>query len=133
MGRGIISPVIHQQLDYTLATLLVSLPFVLDFDDSAARWIAVSLGIGSAVPAVASAWPTGIVRVIPPLLHGSLDIAVAVALIVLPFAVGFTGHMTALVFYLVVGIGGLGATLATRFEPRMRMEPALRLGQAAWR
>jgi hypothetical protein len=130
-GRGIIPPVIHGLLDYPLAAVLLVLPFVLDFDDSAAKWIAFGLGIGAAVLAVGTAWPTGIVRVIPPLLHGYVDIAVTVALILLPFAVGFTGHMVALVFYLVVGIGGLVATLATRFEPGMRMEPALRLSQVA--
>ena len=81
-------------------------------------------------PAVGTAWPSGIVRVIP-LLHGYLEIAVTLALIVLPFAVSLTAHLTALVFCLVVGVGGLVATLATPFEPRVRMEPALRLGQAA--
>jgi hypothetical protein len=40
---------------------------------------------------------------------------VTVALIVLPFAVGFTDHTAALVFYLAVGAGGLLATLETRF------------------
>jgi hypothetical protein len=71
------------------------------------------------------------VRVIPPLLHGYADIVVTVALIVLPFIVGFESHTTALVFYLVVGAGGLVATLATRFEPRMQSAPAMRLRKAA--
>jgi len=70
-------------------------------------------------------------RVIPPLLHGYADIAVTVALIVLPFIVGFSGHTTALVFYLIVGIGGLLATLATRFEPRMQPQMPMRLRRAA--
>ncbi|HEY3192065.1 MAG TPA: hypothetical protein VGJ61_04710 [Solirubrobacterales bacterium] len=34
-------------------------------------------------------------------------------------AVDFTGETTALVFYEVVGVGGLLATLATRFESRV--------------
>jgi hypothetical protein len=131
MARGIIPPFVHGLLDYPLAAVLIVLPLVLDFDDSAAKWIAFALGIGAAVLAVGTAWSTGIVHVIPPLLHGYADIAVTVALIVLPFIVGFTSHTTALVFYLVVGVGGLLATLATRFEPRMQAEPAMRLGQAA--
>jgi hypothetical protein len=56
---------------------------------------------------------------------------VTVALIVLPFIVGFTGQTTALVFYLVVGAGGLTATLATRFELRMAAEREMKLGMAA--
>jgi len=131
MGRGIIPPVVHGLLDYPLAAVLIVLPLVLDFDDSAAKWIAFGLGIGAAVLAVGTAWPTGIVRVIPPLLHGYVDIAVTVALIVLPFIVGFESHTTALVFYLVVGVGGLVATLATRFEPRMPAEHEMVLREAA--
>ena len=131
MGRGIIPPWVHGILDYPLAAVLIVLPFVLDFDDSAAKWIAVALGIGATVLALGTAWSTSIVHVIPPLLHGYADIVVTVALIVLPFIVGFQNHTTALVFYLVVGAGGLVATLATRFEPRMQAEPAMRLRQAA--
>jgi hypothetical protein len=71
------------------------------------------------------------VGTIPPLLHGYADIAVTVALIVLPFIIGFSGHTTALVFYLAVGAAGLVATLATRFEPRMRDVESIRLRMAA--
>src|SRR5262245_1901955 len=132
MARGIIPPFVHGLLDYPLAAVLIVLPLVLDFDDSAAKWIAFGLGIGAAVLAVGTAWSTGIVRVIPPLLHGYADIAVTVALIVLPFIVGFTSHTTALVFYLVVGAGGLLATLATRFpQPRMTAERPMVLREAA--
>ena len=131
MARGVIPPVVHGLLDYPLAAVLIVLPLVLDFDDSAAKWIAVALGIGAAVLALGTAWSTSIVHVIPPLLHGYADIAVTVALIVLPFIIGFESHTTALVFYLVVGAGGLVATLATRFEPSVQAQPAMRLGQAA--
>jgi hypothetical protein len=53
-------------------------------------------------------WSTGIVRIIPRLLHGYADIAVTVALVVLPFIVGFWDDTTALVFYLIVGAGRIG-------------------------
>src|SRR5919106_2929186 len=76
MGRGIIPPVVHGVLDYPLAAVLLVLPLVLGFDDVAATWIAFAFGIGAAVLAVGTAWSTGIVRVIPPLLHGYADIAV---------------------------------------------------------
>jgi hypothetical protein len=131
MGRGIIPPFVHGLLDYPLAAVLIVLPLVLDCDDGGAKWIAFGLGIGAAVLAVGTAWSTGIVRVIPPLLHGYADIAVTVALIVLPFIIGLESHTTALVFYLVVGVGGLVATLATRFEPQMRDGQSMALRMAA--
>jgi hypothetical protein len=131
MGRGVIPPVVHGVLDYSLAAVLLVLPFVLDFDDAAATWIAFAFGIGAAVLAVGTAWSTGIVRVIPPLLHGYADLAVLAALIVLPFIVGFWDDTTALVFYLIVGAGGLVATLATRFEPLTPAESRMMLRPAA--
>jgi hypothetical protein len=131
MGRGIIPPVVHGVLDYPLAVVLIFLPFVLSLDDAAAKWIAFAFGIGAAVLAVGTAWSTGIVRVIPPLLHGYADVAVTVALIVLPFIVGFWDDTTALVFYLIVGAGGLVATLATRFESRMPAASEMMLRPAA--
>jgi hypothetical protein len=130
MARGPISPLVHGVLDYPLAAVLIAGPLVLSFDDRAATVIALVFGAGAAVLAVGTAWSTGIVRVIPPLLHGYADISVTVALIVLPFAVGFSGHTTALVFYVVVGAGGLLATLATRFESRMPTERAMRVREA---
>jgi len=49
----------------------------------------------------------------------------------LPFIVGFSEHTTALVFYLIVGAGGLAATLATRFEPRVAAEREMAVRMAA--
>jgi hypothetical protein len=111
-----VPPQVHGLLDYPLAAVLIAGPLVFNFDDTAATVIALVFGGGAVVLAVATAWPTGIVKIIPPLLHGYADTVVTVALIVLPFAVGFTHHTAALVFYLVVGVAGLLATLATRFE-----------------
>jgi hypothetical protein len=117
MSRGVLPSKVHGVLDYPLAAVLIAGPLVLDFDDTAATVIALVFGGGAVVLAVGTAWSTGIVKVIPPLLHGYADIVVTTALIVLPFAIGFTDDTAALVFYLVVGAGGLLATLATRFEP----------------
>jgi hypothetical protein len=132
MTRGIIPPFVHGLLDYPLAAVLIVVPLVLDFDDAPAKWIAFAFGIGAAVLAVGTAWSTGIVRVIPPLLHGYADIAVTIALIVLPFIVGFSSHTRALVFYVIVGAGGLLATLATRFpQPLITAQRPMMLREAA--
>jgi hypothetical protein len=127
MSPGIVPPLVHRILDYPLAALLIVGPLVLGFDDAAAKWIAFAFGIGAAVLAVGTAWRTGIVRIIPPLLHGYADLTVTVALIVLPFITGFSGHTTALAFYLAVGV----ATLATRFEPRIPEEHGMTMPMAA--
>jgi hypothetical protein len=116
MSRGFVPPQVHGALDYPLAAVLIAGPLVLSFHSTPAVVIALAFGAGAAILAVATAWPTGIVKVIPPLVHGYADTAVTIALIVLPFAVGFSSHTPALLFYVIVGGLGLLVTLATRFE-----------------
>ena len=111
MSRDFVPPQVHGVLDYPLAAILIAGPLVLDFDNKAATIIALVFGGGAAVLAVATAWPTGIVKIIPPLLHGYADTLVTLALIVLPFAVGFSHRTPALIFYVVVGGAGLLETL----------------------
>ena len=53
-----------------------------------------------------------------------------VALIVLPFILGFSDHTAALLFYVIVGGGGLAATLATRFEPQTAATRPMRVREA---
>ena len=53
-----------------------------------------------------------------------------VALIVLPFILGFSDHPAALLFYVIVGGGGLAATLATRFEPQTAAMRPMRVREA---
>ena len=131
MSRGFVPPQVHGVLDYPLAAILIAGPLVFNFDDTAATVIALVFGGGAAVLAVATAWSTGIVKIIPPLLHGYVDTLVTVALIVVPFAVGFTHHTAALVFYLVVGGAGLLATLATRFPSPVQSARATAFPEAA--
>jgi hypothetical protein len=133
MTRGFVPPQVHGVLDYPLAAVLIAGPLVLDFDYTAATVIGLVLGGAATVLAVGTNWTTGIVKVIPPLLHGYVDVLATIALIVLPFAVGFSYRTNALLFYVIVGAGGLAATLATRFEsPRsVRAESAMMVPKAA--
>jgi hypothetical protein len=117
MSRGVVPPQVHGVLDYPLAAILIAGPLVLNFNDTAATVIALVFGAGATVLALGTAWPTGLVKVIPPVVHGYADIIVTIALVVLAFALGLEDHTAAFVFYLAVGAGGLLATLETRFPP----------------
>ena len=130
LRRGPISPRLHGMLDYPLAATLIAAPLVLHFHDETAKVVMLVLGGAAAILAVATAWSRGIVHVIPPVVHGIADIGATIALIIAPFVFGFSEHTLALVVYVVIGAGGLLATLLTRFESDL--EPNVRPAHAPY-
>jgi hypothetical protein len=116
LRRGPISPRVHGMLDYLLAAALIAVPLAVDFHDDTATVLMLVIGGAATVLAIGTNWSTGIVRVLPPVVHGVADIAAAIVLIIAPFVLGFTDHTAATVLYVVIGVGGLGATVLTRFE-----------------
>lgn len=116
MHHGPISPRVHGTLDYPLAAVLIAGPLLLDFDTERAKVFVLVVGGAATVLAVGTAWARGIVRVLPPVWHGIADIGATIALILAPFVLGYSGDTVATVFSVIVGVGGLGATLLTRFD-----------------
>ena len=115
LRHGPISPRLHGTLDYPLAAVLIAGPLVLDFHDNGAKALVLVLGGAATLLAIGTAWSRGIVHVIPPIDHGVADIGATVVLIATPFVFGITSHAAPTVFCIVVGAGGLVATLLTRF------------------
>src|SRR5262249_37517168 len=111
-----ISPKVHGTLDYAVASLLVSAPFVLRFSDVAvaAAVIAVAAGSGLFVYSLLTAYSAGVRAVIPFRVHLVLDASAAVALLVVPFLFGFAGTPRA--FYLVIGAAVLAVVACTRLQ-----------------
>jgi len=117
LTKGPVSPGLHGLFDYVLGIVLVAGPFVLGFDDDTATTVSVVAGVAELVVASTTAWSRGIVKVIPPAVHGMIDYVFVVLLIVAPFVLGFSDDDTAKVFFLVLGVGGLLLVAATRFVP----------------
>jgi hypothetical protein len=115
LTHGPISPRVHGTLDYPLAAILIAGPLVLNFHSEAAKVLVLVLGGAATLLAIGTAWSRGIFHVIPPVLHGVADIGATVVLIATPFVFGITEHAAPTVFCIAVGVGGLGATLLTRF------------------
>src|SRR3954464_10548365 len=125
LRRGPLSPRVHGTLDYLLAAALIAVPLAVDFHDDTATILMLVLGGAAALLAIGTNWSTGIIRILPPVLHGVADIAATIVLIIAPFVLGFTDHTAATVLYVVIGAAGLGATLLTRFESDLM--PAARM------
>ncbi|MCP9488664.1 MAG: SPW repeat protein [Solirubrobacteraceae bacterium MAG38_C4-C5] len=115
LTRGPVSPALHGVLDYVLGAVLVLAPFVLGFDNDTATVVSVVAGIAELGVASCTAWSRGIVKLIPPPVHGVIDYVFTVALIAAPFVFAFSDDSAATIFFLVVGIGGVLLVLATRF------------------
>ena len=126
LTRGPISPGVHGILDYVLGAILIAAPFVLGFDSDTATTVCVVAGIAELGVAMTTAWSRGIIKLIPPAVHGVIDYIFVVALIAAPFIFGFSDDDTATAFFVIVGIGGLALVAATRFVPDEpnRMGPA---------
>ena len=120
LRRGPISPRVHGTLDYLLAAALIAVPLAVDFHDDAGTVLMLVLGGAATLLAIGTNWSTGIIRILPPVLHGVADIAATIVLVIAPFVLAFTEHTAATVLYVVIGAGGLGATLLTRFESDLR-------------
>ena len=131
MRRGPISPRLHGTLDYLLAATLVAAPLVLHFHDETAKVFVLAIGGAASLLAVGTAWSRGIVRVVPPVVHGVADIGATIALIVAPFVLGYLDHPLAMIFSVVIGAGGLVATLLTRFESDLEPARSVAFGHAS--
>lgn len=115
LTRGIVPGRVHGILDYVLAAILLAGPFVLDFDSDTATTVSVVAGVAELGMAVFTNWSPGLVKVIPPAVHGVIDYIFVIGLALAPFVFGFDDDSTATAFFLVLGVGGLGLVLATRF------------------
>jgi hypothetical protein len=115
--RGPVPPLVHGILDYVVACVLIAAPFVLTFEEDAATALAIGAGLAVLLLAAFTAWPAGIVKSIPVVAHAMLDYLLGILLIVSPFLLGFNEDDTASAFFVILGIGALLLTVATRFTP----------------
>lgn len=117
LTKGPIPPGVHGLLDYVLGATLIAAPFVLEFDSATATTVCVVAGIAELGVAMTTAWSRGILKLIPPAIHGVIDYIFVIALIAAPFIFGFDDDGTATAFFVIVGVGGLLLVAATRFVP----------------
>ncbi len=117
LTKGPISPGVHGILDYVLGATLIAAPFVLGFDSGTATTVSVVAGIAELGVAMSTAWSRGLIKLIPPAVHGVIDYIFVLALIAAPFIFGFNDDDTATAFFVILGVGGLALVAATRFVP----------------
>jgi hypothetical protein len=107
----------HMSSEPGLFLLLLLLPFVVGYSDVAsARNVSIAAAIVVLVATLLTDWPLSVARVIPLRVHGLLDVALGVLLIIAPFAAGFSDDSTtATLIDVLLGVGFVGAGLTTNW------------------
>jgi hypothetical protein len=115
--RNSIPLALHVLLEYGVGVLTIVSPFLLSFEDDAAKIVAVLIGAGILVLAVVSDAPTGLARTLPSASHVVIDYVLGLLLIVAPFVFGFASDDTAATAYFIaLGVGFVVLAVLTRYR-----------------
>jgi hypothetical protein len=107
----IINTRLHGVLDYTVAVLLIAMPWILGFAESGCEtWIPVIAGATTIVYSLLTRYEYSISPLIPMRTHLWLDALSGVALIATPYLFGYTDR-----FYLPQVFAGILELLVTGF------------------
>lgn len=114
---------IHALLDYPVAVMLLTAPFVLGLGDSspAALWLGVGAGVAALALTILTDHKLGLIRVIPYPVHVLVDGLVGVTFLAAPFVLGFSGLDAW--FYWVNG--GAVMTVVALNKPASAPKPSL--------
>jgi hypothetical protein len=108
---------VHAMIEPVVAVLFILAPFVLDFEDSAARTLSIAIGVIILVVGMTTRWRLSLVKLIPLEMHFAGDLLIGIVSIAAPFVLGFSDETAATAFFVVMGVGELAAALGTAWRP----------------
>jgi uncharacterized membrane protein HdeD (DUF308 family) len=115
--RGPIPLEAHAMVEPIIGLLFILAPFIFSFDDSSAKTLSIVIGVVILLSGMSTRWRLSLVKLIPLRVHFMTDVLIGIVCIVAPFVLGFSDETEALVFFLVLGVGELGAAFMTAWEP----------------
>lgn len=116
LREGPIPLAVHGLIEYAAGVLCIAAPFLLSFEASAAKAVAIIVGLVLLTVAAATDGPTSLVDQIPLSAHVALDYVLAILLVALPFIAGFSDETAPTAFFLALGVAHLLITIGTRFR-----------------
>lgn len=114
-GVKILTPQIHGFLDYSLVFVFYLAPTLLNFSRTASV-LAYIVGTVQLITSLLTAYPLGVVKLVPFPIHGVLESLVAVAVIASPWLFGFAEETAARNFYVAAGVGLLAVVAITDYK-----------------
>jgi hypothetical protein len=100
-----------------IGVLFILAPFLLDFDHSSAKTLSIVIGVVILISGMTTRWRLSLLKLIPLRMHFMTDVLIGIVCLAAPFVLGFSDETAALVFFLVMGVGELGAAFMTAWEP----------------
>jgi hypothetical protein len=111
----ILNPKIHGYLDYGVVILFLAAPTIFGSTGIPAI-IAYTLAVVHLLVTAITAFPLGIVQLLPLQFHGAIELVVAFTLIALPWILGFVANLAARNFYIAVGVLIFAVWLVTDYK-----------------
>jgi len=115
----ILGPRAHGYVDYLVVVAFVGGPAVFGFEGQP-KTIAFALAVVHLLLTSVTAFPVGLVKLVPFPLHGLLEFAVSILLFALPWVAGFSEVEPARNFFVGAGAAVLLAFLVTDYTSGRR-------------
>ncbi len=112
----IINEKVHGFIDYGVVVFLLLSPTIFGFTGTIAMVTYALAGIHFILTAITDS-PTGIIKVLPLPIHGYVEVAAAVAIMLAPWIFGFSGDATGRWFYILFGFAVFLTWLLTAYQP----------------
>jgi hypothetical protein len=118
----IFNPKVHGILDYVVVVAFALAPTVLGFSGMPAT-ISHLLAAIHLILTLTTAFPLGVVRIVPLPLHGAIEFVVSIALIALPWIFKFALDVVARNFYVSAGALIFAVWLVTDYRTMPKADP----------
>lgn len=99
----LLTPRLHGYIDYAIVLLFAVAPMLFGFSETPSAICYLLAGV-HLLMTLLTAFPLGVVDLIPFTIHGGIEAVVAVGLLALPWLAGFEGEDAARNFFLVSGV-----------------------------
>jgi SPW repeat len=117
MEKGPLPLNVHAAIEPLIAIVLIASPWIFGFSENdTATTSAIVIGALVLITGMSTDWRYSLVNLISIRTHMLMDIGVAAALLVAPFALDFDESGAATRFFVIAGVLELMAALATRWE-----------------
>jgi hypothetical protein len=115
----ILNSTVHGILDYIVVVAFAVAPTVLGLSGLAAA-ISYILAVVHLLLTLVTAFPLGVVKMVPLPLHGAIEFVVSIALVLLPWILGFAPATAARRFYVGAGVLIFAVWLITDYGVKLK-------------